>query len=58
MLIPKKKTADTVIVVGPYRITVKREIFQEWEASLMKKSGFTDNAIKAEIMRRLGYEQH
>ncbi len=57
-MIPKKKAADTVIIVGPYRITVRREIFQKWEAELMRDAGFTDAAIKAEIMRRLGYAQN
>jgi hypothetical protein len=55
MLIPKKKAADTVITVGPYRMTVRREVFQKWEAELMREAGFTDTAIKAEILRRLGY---
>lgn len=57
MLIPKKKSAtETMITVGPYRIPVKQEAFKEWEAALMREAGFTDKAIKAEILRRLGYE--
>lgn len=55
MLIPKKKAADTTITVGPYRMAVRREDFQKWEAELMRESGFTDAEIKAEILRRLGY---
>ncbi len=59
MLIPKKKSeSETIITVGPYRIPVKREDFQKWEADLMCQAGFTDAEIKAEILRRLGYEQH
>ena len=59
MLIPKKKSdAETIITVGPYRIPVKRDAFKQWEAALMREAGFTDVEIKAEILRRLGYEQH
>lgn len=56
MLTPKKPTTDTVIVVGPYRIAVMREAFQKWEAALMRDAGFTHAEIKAEILRRLGYD--
>lgn len=59
MLIPKKKSeSETIIIVGPYRIPVTREAFRKWEAELMTGVGFTDREIKAEILRRLGYEQH
>lgn len=59
MLIPKKKSeTETIIIVGPYRIPVKRESFRKWEAELMTGAGFTDREIKAEILRRLGYEQN
>ena len=59
MLIPKKKSeTETIIIVGPYRIPVKREAFRKWEAELMTGDGFTDREIKAEILRRLGYEQN
>lgn len=59
MLIPKKKSeTETIIIVGPYRIPVKRESFRKWEAELMIGAGFTDREIKAEILRRLGYEQN
>lgn len=59
MLIPKKKSeTETIIIVGPYRIPVKREAFRKWEAELMTGAGFTDRKIKAEILRRLGYEQN
>ena len=59
MLIPKKKSeTETIIIVGPYRIPVKREAFRKWEAELMPGAGFTDREIKAEILRRLGYEQN
>ena len=59
MLIPKKKSeSETIITVGPYRITVTRDAFKRWEAELMRGTGFTDKEIKAEILRRLGYEQH
>lgn len=59
MLIPKKKSeTETIIIVGPYRIPVKREAFIKWEAELMTGAGFTDREIKAEILRRLGYEQN
>ncbi len=59
MLIPKKKSeTETIIIVGPYRIPVTREAFRKWEAELMTGAGFTDREIKAEILRRLGYEQH
>ena len=59
MLIPKRKQAtETIIIVGPYRIPVTREAFKKWEAELMGGAGFTDREIKAEILRRLGYEQN
>lgn len=59
MLIPKKKSeTETIIIVGPYRIPVKREAFRKWEAELMTGAGFTDREIKGEILRRLGYEQN
>ena len=36
MLIPKKKSeTETIIIVGPYRIPVKREAFRKWEAELL-----------------------
>lgn len=58
MLIPKKKTdKETIIIVGPYRIPVTCGAFRKWEAALMCDAGFTDKEIKAEILRRLGYEQ-
>lgn len=57
MLIPKKKSeTETIIIVGPYRIPVTCEAFIKWEAELMTGAGFTDREIKAEILRRLGYE--
>ena len=59
MLIPKKRSAsETIITVGPYRIPVTRDAFKKWEAELMREAGFTDAEIKAEILRRLDYEQH
>ena len=59
MLIPKKKSeSETIITVGPYRSPVTRDAFKRWEAELMRGTGFTDKEIKAEILRRLGYEQH
>lgn len=59
MLIPKKKSeTETIIIVGPYRIPVTRKAFKKWEAELMTGAGFTDKEIKAEILRRLGYEQN
>ena len=59
MLIPKKKSeTETIIIVGPYRIPVKREAFRKWEAELMAEAGFTDREIKAEILRRLGYAKN
>ena len=59
MLIPKKKSeATTIIIVGPYRIPVKQSEFKLWENTLMAQAGFTDKEIKAEILRRLGYEQN
>lgn len=54
----KKKESETIIIVGPYRIPVTRDAFKAWEASLMGEAGFTDKEIKAEILRRLGYEQN
>lgn len=59
MLIPKKKSeSETIITVGPYRIPVKCAAFKKWEAEFMREAGFTTAEIKAEILRRLGYEQH
>lgn len=59
MLVKKKiNEGETIIIVGPYRIPVKKEYFREWEAELMLKAGFTDKEIKAEILRRLGYGQN
>lgn len=49
-----KKAADTFVVIGPYRIPLKREAFLAWEADLMKSAGFTGREINAEILRRLG----
>ncbi len=54
----KKKESETIVIVGPYRIPIRREAFQKWEAELMRETGFTDKEIKAEILRRLGYEQN
>lgn len=50
----EKKAADTFVVIGPYRIPVKREAFLAWEASLMRQAGFTNKEINTEILRRLG----
>ncbi len=58
MLTKKKaKDTETIIIVGPYRIPVTREAFKKWEAELMAGVGFTDKEIRAEILRRLGYER-
>lgn len=58
MLTKKKaKDTETIIIVGPYRIPVSRESFKAWEAALMAAAGFTDREIRAEILRRLGYER-
>ena len=55
MLEPKKpRAADTIVIVGPYRIPVARDAFVRWEQSLMGKAGFTASAIHTEILRRLG----
>ena len=55
MLTPKKTSVtETILIVGPYRIPVPKERFQQWEKDLMRQAGFTDKAIKAEIRRRLG----
>ena len=55
MLEPKKpRAADTLVIVGPYRIPVSRNVFVQWEQNLMGKAGFTAAAIHAEILRRLG----
>ena len=58
MLTRKKvKETETIIIVGPYRIPVSRESFKAWETALMTEAGFTDREIRAEILRRLGYER-
>lgn len=54
----QEKVNETIIIVGPYRIPVSRESFKAWEADLMAEAGFTDKEIRAEILRRLGYEHY
>ena len=42
MLTPRKTSVtETILIVGPYRIPVPKERFQQWEKDLMRQAGIT-----------------
>lgn len=45
--------ADTVCVVGSYRIPIARDEYMRWHDAIREKVGFEKDAIKDEIRRRL-----
>lgn len=48
--------ADVVLVIGPYRKTVKRRQWDKWETALRAKVGFDKDDIEKELSKRLGFE--
>lgn len=49
----EKEKADAGFQVGPYRFTVERERFFEWLEEMRQKVGFDNEAVIAEVKRRL-----
>lgn len=45
--------ADTVIVIGPYRVPLPRVDFLKWQEEVRQSAGFDTASIHAEIKRRL-----
>lgn len=45
--------ADTMVVVGPYRIPIPRETWDVWIEGVRQAVGFDDKSVIAEIRRRL-----
>jgi ParB-like chromosome segregation protein Spo0J len=46
--------ADTMLVLGPYRVKVPRNDFLSWQEKIRQAVGFKESDIHAEIKRRLG----
>lgn len=45
--------SDTMLVLGPYRIAIERERFLAWREEVGQAVGFEDEAVMAEMLRRL-----
>lgn len=50
------EAADVVLVLGPYRQTIKRRQWDKWETTLRAKVGFDKDDIEKEISKRLGFD--
>lgn len=50
------KEADTVIVIGEYRIPFPRAAYMDWINKVRLDVGFDEESIKKEILRRLDVE--
>ena len=46
--------ATAPVIIGPYRFGVERDAYEAWYAELAAGVGYAEDAIGAEIMRRLG----
>ena len=51
---PQAVGATAPVIVGPYRFSVDRDAYEEWQQTLAAECGYSEEAIGAEIVRRIG----
>lgn len=51
---PQPVGATAPVIVGPYRFSVDRDAYEEWQQTLAGECGYNEEAIGAEIVRRIG----
>lgn len=51
---PGDERANTQATIGAYRFTIQRDAYEEWLEGIRQEVGFDDEAIVAELRRRLG----
>ena len=51
---PQPVGATAPVIVGPYRFSVDRDAYEKWQQTLAAECGYREDAIGAEIVRRIG----